>query len=202
MPTKEQLQQIWATEFAFPETRREDDPLYRKPPITPSMPQELSLELQRSIEAEARNFAWRNYITNYPIAQYDNINTWPDEACTSYYSIMYYLAGKNAAQPEPGRFSVIKLVDAQRIIEEYNFLLTPLLNYGQSKEARILLGASITTVILERAKAAAAMAEALKALLSWHTESLSFDLAGKKDKAIAALSTWTAIGEEKKEERK
>lgn len=33
MPTKEQLQQIWATEFAFPETRRTDDPAYRQPQI-------------------------------------------------------------------------------------------------------------------------------------------------------------------------
>ena len=39
MPTKEQLQQIWATEFAFPETRRADDPAYRQPAIIESEPQ-------------------------------------------------------------------------------------------------------------------------------------------------------------------
>jgi hypothetical protein len=44
------------------------------------------------------------------------------------------------------------LQDAERRNKEYAELLTPLLDYGQSKEANIPLGASITAVILERAK--------------------------------------------------
>jgi hypothetical protein len=51
MPTKKQLHQIWATEFEFPWTRREDDPAYVSPekakrlmnehkPPTMTLPQE------------------------------------------------------------------------------------------------------------------------------------------------------------------
>lgn len=31
MPTKKQLFRIWETEFEFPQTRREDDPMYQLP---------------------------------------------------------------------------------------------------------------------------------------------------------------------------
>ena len=31
MPTKKQLHQLWESEFEFPETRREDDPMYVSP---------------------------------------------------------------------------------------------------------------------------------------------------------------------------
>lgn len=44
------------------------------------------------------------------------------------------------------------LQDSERRRNEANALLFPLLDYGQSKEANIPWGASITTVILQRAK--------------------------------------------------
>jgi len=34
MPTKKQLHQLWESEFEFPETRREDDPMYVSPHCT------------------------------------------------------------------------------------------------------------------------------------------------------------------------
>ncbi len=53
------------------------------------------------------------------------------------------------------------LEDSERRNKEWAALLSPLLDYGHTKEANIPLGASITATILERAKAAVEMGEAL-----------------------------------------
>jgi hypothetical protein len=62
MPTKEQLHQIWATEFEFPWTRREDDPAYVSPEKAKRLmyehkpPTMLPQEIQKQIESEAQQF--------------------------------------------------------------------------------------------------------------------------------------------------
>jgi hypothetical protein len=52
--------------------------------------------------------------------------------------------------------------DAERRNKEWSELFAPLLEYGQSKEANIPLEASITAVILERAKVCEQMAKAME----------------------------------------
>lgn len=52
MPTKKQLYQTWATEHEFPETRREDDPAYRKPKTPQDMPTESQLDITMESELE------------------------------------------------------------------------------------------------------------------------------------------------------
>lgn len=55
MPTKRQLYQTWATEHEFPETRREDDPAYRKPKIPPPMTNPpLPEEIREQINKQAK----------------------------------------------------------------------------------------------------------------------------------------------------
>lgn len=79
---------------------------------------------------------------------------------------------------------------------EADSLLSPLLDYGLSKEANIPLGESMPTVILQRAKQFEQAKKALEELLSWHTESLEFDLVGKVERAKALLASWKEEGKE------
>lgn len=76
----------------------------------------LPKEIKDHIESEARNYAWRNYESkaDNPQSEYENINTWGDAACYSYYSLLYYLNGDNPACFEPGLFSVQKLHTLQQ----------------------------------------------------------------------------------------
>lgn len=79
----------------------------------------LPKEILDRIESEARNYAWRNYVSkaDHPQAEFDNINTWPDDACYSYYSLLYYLNGDNPAQPVQGIFSATQLHTLQQDYE-------------------------------------------------------------------------------------
>lgn len=62
-----------------------------------------------------------------------------------------------------------KFQDSERRRNEANALLFPLLEYGQSKEANIPLGASITTVILQRANQFEQAKKALEEILDGAT---------------------------------
>lgn len=78
--------------------------------------EQLPSEVLKEIEREAREYAFHNYhhAGFNPDARIDDIGTWTYAATVSYYTILYYLAGNNAAHPEPGMFSVDKLVATQK----------------------------------------------------------------------------------------
>lgn len=98
----------------------------------------LSKELQKQIEREAEAYATKEW------------NTYPSNAKNQNTKIHWqnskedYIAGATT-------YAAL-LQDSERRRNEANALLFPLLDYGQSKEANIPLGASITAVILQRAK--------------------------------------------------
>lgn len=91
---------------------------------TPPMTPTISKELQEQIEREAESYG------SHPLGDYASFK----DGATAY-----------AHYKE-------RCEELERWKEEAVLILTPLLYYGQSKEANIPLGANITTVLLERAK--------------------------------------------------
>lgn len=85
------------------------------------------------------------------------------------------------------------LQDSERRRNEANALLFPLLDYGQSKEANIPWGASITTVILQRAKR---FEEARKALEEIADLSVGWDVKKAIEIASKALASWKEEGKD------
>lgn len=83
------------------------------------------------------------------------------------------------------------LQDSERRRNEANALLFPLLDYGQSKEANIPLGRTVTTVILQRAKQ---FEEARKVLEEIADLSVGWDVKKAIEIASKALTSWKEEG--------
>lgn len=128
---------------------------------------QLPAEVMERIDLEAKQFAFFNYVSaaHNQDAIFEDIKTWPNRAAASYYSIKNYMIGRGVCWPYerpplPTEYA-IKLHEAQQEIAqlkrwkmEASELLNPILDYGQSKEAGIPLGESITAVMLKRCKQA------------------------------------------------
>lgn len=84
-----------------------------------------------------------------------------------------------------------KYQNSERLRKEAMELLVPLLDYGQSKEANIPLGASVTTVILQRAKQ---FEQARKALEEIAELPISHPVGFAKAIAGEALASWKDEG--------
>lgn len=90
--------------------------------------------------------------------------------------------------------------ELERWKREADSLLSPLLDYGQSKEANIPLGASISAVILQRAKQYEQAKDALEdimngALPTNENEMVSW-IATARDICRKALASWKEEGKE------
>lgn len=86
------------------------------------------------------------------------------------------------------------LQDSERRRNEANALLFPLLDYGQSKEANIPLGQTVTTVILQRAKRFEEAREALEDLINTRYRDEFFGTHMSNAKAL--LASWKDDGKE------
>lgn len=116
----------------------------------------LSRELQDQIEREANAFKKEPHYTNG-----SSLSSGPQ-----IYLKRGYIAGATAYAHYKERCE-----ELERWKREADSLLSPLLDYGQSKEANIPLGASITAVILQRAKQFEQAKKALKEILVYCEES-------------------------------
>lgn len=88
------------------------------------------------------------------------------------------------------------LQDSERRRNEAMELLSPLLDYGQSKEANIPMGQTVTTVILQRATRFEQAKKALEDLLSCHIKMRVIGLSNKINAAKTLLASWKEEGKE------
>jgi hypothetical protein len=129
------------------------------------MDNQLPAEVLERIDLEAKQFAYWNYVSaaQNPDAVFENIETWPIYAAVCYRSIKSYMCGQGLYWPyERPRLSTeyaSKLAQVEQENKELKqwkkeaqLLLNPILEYGQSKEAGIQLGKSITKTVLEQCK--------------------------------------------------